>query len=246
MSESSSLVATETNENQALPLSANQIARLSQALDNTDNDTLHTTLKKPASRFEVLAGTPISAMTESTIISDLPGTVTARVTQNVYDSVTGRYLLIPQGTKIILQYDNHVNTGQNRVFVTAKRLLFPNGTSMDLDGMPSNDTDGSSGFRDKTDNHYGRTVGGAALMGLLSASFQLSQPQEVSALQAPSAGQILAGSIGQQLADVSTSTLNKSLTLAPTLKIRAGFLFSINVTKDMVFPGSYTEEEKVS
>ena len=157
MSESSSHEATEAGMTQALPLSAQQIARLSQALENTDNDTLHTTLKKPASRFEVLAGTPISAMTESTIISDLPGTVTARVTQNVYDSVTGHYLLIPQGTKIILQYDNHVNVGQNRVFVTAKRLLFPNGTSMDLDGMPSNDTDGSSGFRDKTDNHYGRT-----------------------------------------------------------------------------------------
>ena len=81
-------------------------------------------------------------------------------------------------------------------------------------------------------------------MGLLSASFQLSQPQQASVLQAPSAGQILASGMGQQLADVSTNTLNKSLTLAPTLTIRAGFLFSINVTKDMVFPGSYTEEEK--
>ncbi len=212
---------------------------LNQLAKNTDDDYLHTTLKKPLSPYVLQTGNLIPAILIGGINSELPGQLTAMVSQNVYDSIRGRYLLIPQGTKLILTYDANVAYGNRRLLVAVKRLIFPNGNSMDLKGMPAVDTMGFAGFHDQVDNHYFRTYGSAAMMGLLSAGFQLSQPQQSNMLTAPSASQATAAAMGQQIGQVAMGMMNKNLDIAPTLIIHPGYQFNVQVTADMVFPGSY-------
>jgi len=206
---------------------------------NTDDDYLHTTLKKPLSPYVLQAGSLIPATLIGGINSELPGQLTALVRQNVYDSIRGRYLLIPQGTKLILTYDAHVAYGQSRVLVAVKRLIFPNGNSMNLQGMPGVDSAGFAGFHDEVDNHYVRLFGSGAMMGLISAGFQLSQPQQSNMLTAPSASQVMGAAMGQQMGEVAMGMMNKNMEIAPTLLIRPGYQFNVQVTADMVFPGSY-------
>lgn len=207
--------------------------------DKLDSNTLEERLTLPHSRFEVLAGSVIPAITASGINSDLPGQFTALVRQNVYDSVSGRYLLIPQGSKLIMLYDSQLSFGQERVLVAAKRLIFPNGQSMNLQGMPGVDSKGFSGFHDEVNNHYVKLFGSSLLLGLISAGFQLSQPQQSSSFQNPGSGQTLAAALGQQLGEVSSQMMQKNLNIQPTLMIRPGYTFNITVTADMIFPNPY-------
>lgn len=241
-----------------LPLSNEQIAKLSNDFGvsdqnlqaekhqfveavarKTDKDYLNETLKNPVSPYEVQAGNIIPAMMGGGIDSDLPGQVTATVRQNVYDSVTGRYLLIPQGSKLIIIYDSNIAFGQERVLPAVKRVIFPNGQSMDLEGMPASDVSGYAGFNDQVDNHYGKIYGAAIIMGGIAAAFQVSQPTQGSALVNPSNTQAAAGAMGQQLAQVTTTTVSKNLNIQPTLKIRPGYPFNVNITADMIFPHPY-------
>src|SRR5690606_28192524 len=117
--------------------------------------------------------------------------------------------------------------------------IFPNGNSMDLQGMPGVDSAGFAGFHDEVDNHYFRIYGSAAMMGLISAGFQLSQPQQSNMLTAPSTSQVAAAAMGQQMGEVAMGMMNKNLEIAPTLIIRPGYQFNVQVTADIVFPGSY-------
>ncbi len=204
-----------------------------------DKDYLDESLKKPVSPFEVQTGSIIPAELNAGISSDLPGQVTAIVRQNVYDSVTGRYLLIPQGSKLIIIYDSNIAYGQERVLPSVKRIIFPNGQSMDLEGMPASDISGYSGFHDQVDNHYGRIYGAAIIMGGIAAAFQVSQPTQNQNSINPTSTQIAAGAMGQQLAQVTTMTVSKNLNIQPTLTIRPGYQFNVNVTADMIFPKPY-------
>jgi type IV secretory pathway VirB10-like protein len=90
-------------------------------------------LANPASRYIVQAGAVIAAALITGIRSDLPGQVTAQVTENVYDSPTGQFLLIPQGSKLIGAYDSQVSFGQDRVLLVWTRLIMPNGRSIVLE-----------------------------------------------------------------------------------------------------------------
>lgn len=256
--DNSALNAELSTSQRKLPLSEEQIAKLSNDFGlvdpnlhaekhqfieivarKTDKDYLNETLKNPVSPYEIQAGNIIPAILSGGINSDLPGQVLAIVRQNVYDSVKGRYLLIPQGSKLLMMYDSHIAFGQERVLPAVKRIIFPNGQSMDLEGMPASDKSGYAGFKDEVDNHYGKIYGAALVMGGIAAAFQVSQPQQNSSLVNPSNAQAAAGAMGQQLAQVTTATVSKNLNIQPTLKIRPGYKFNVNVTADMIFPNPY-------
>jgi type IV secretory pathway VirB10-like protein len=227
-----------SNQNDANMQSEKQtfLQKISQ---RSNPDYLHEIVKKPLSPYEVKVGSIIPAVLVGGINSDLPGQLTALVRQNVYDSVSGRYLLIPQGTKLILQYDSHVTYGQERLLVGVKRLIFPNGNSLDLDGMPASDVSGYAGFYDQVDNHYARIFGSSVMMGLITGGFELSQPSQGNNEINPSTSQVMGGALGQQMGQVTLGMMNKNLDIQPTLKIRPGYEFNVTITSDLVFPSSY-------
>jgi type IV secretion system protein VirB10 len=203
----------------------------------TASDYLPNTREQAASPFEIRAGTVIPAVMVGGVDSDLPGQILGQVRENVYDTATGRYLLIPQGAKLVGTYDNRVTYGQSRVLVVWNRIIFPDGSSLDINGMPGADQGGYAGFYDQVNNHYIRIFGSALLLSLFSAGIQLSQPQpNANSNNVYSSQQIIAGAVGQQLGNAGLAFIQRGMNLAPTLKIRPGYLFNVMVTKDIVVP----------
>ncbi|MGB6977203.1 MAG: TrbI/VirB10 family protein [Gammaproteobacteria bacterium] len=214
-----------------------------QTAKEPNENYLPTTLNNPVSRYEIKAGTIVPGILITGINSDLPGQITGQVSENVYDTITGRYLLIPQGAKLTGLYDSKIAYGQERVLIAWQRIIFPNGQSIDLSGMPGIDLSGYAGFHDQVNNHYGKIFGSALLMSVISAGAQLSQPQNTNnPYAAPTVGQTLAQSLGTNIMDTGTMITRKNLNIQPTLSIQAGYLFNINITKDIVFPGPYSSE----
>ena len=201
-----------------------------------DNGYLQAAVQPKASSHELFAGSVIPAVLQTGIDSDLPGTITGMVRQTVYDSLNPSVVLIPQGTKVIGAYSSDVAYGQSRVLVAWNRLIFPNGSMIDLKGMIGTDGQGESGLSDQVDNHYARIFGSAILMSMLGVGAQLSQPQTGNALTTPSASQQAAGALAQQINTVGTNLLNKNLNIQPTLNIRPGYTFNVLVNRTMVLP----------
>lgn len=201
----------------------------------TVKNYLPATLQNPRSPYEIKTGTLIPAILISGINSDLPGPITAQVRENVFDSIAGRYLLIPQGSRLQGIYDSAIAYGQQRVLIAWQRLIFPNGQSLELAGMPGVDVSGYAGFKDKANNHYQRLFGSAILMSMISAGLQLSQPQQSNDNNQPSVNQVLAQNVGISLSQTTDQLLRKNLNIQPTLEIRPGYLFNISVTQDILF-----------
>ncbi len=198
---------------------------------------LPSTVQEPLSPYELKEGTLLPAILLTGINSDLPGQTQALIRRDVYDTATGRYLLIPQGSRLIGEYDNRIAWGQKRVLLTWHRLIFPDGRSLDLRGMPGADLAAIAGVRDKVNNHFVRTFGSALLLSAITAGVQLSQPQESSFGSAPSASQIAAAALGQEIGRVTADITRRNVNLQPTLQIRPGYLFNVEVTADMIFSG---------
>jgi type IV secretion system protein VirB10 len=190
-------------------------------------------LRKPASRYEVKAGAIIPAILVTGLNSDLPGNVVAMVKENVYDTASGEYLLIPQGTRLLGVYDSMVSYGQKRVQVVWVRMIRPDGSSITLENMPGVDLAGMSGYKDKTDNHFDRLVGGALLSSMLSVGATVSQGTYTND-QNMTTQQRLAASVGQDINNAGQQITRKNLDIQPTLKIRAGMAVNILVNKDMI------------
>ena len=193
-------------------------------------------VREPLSPYEIREGTLIPAILVAGINSDLPGQTQALVRQNVYDSTTGRHLLIPQGSRLIGSYDNRIAWGQKRVLMAWNRLIFPDGRSLDLQGMPGADLAAVAGVRDKVNNHFVRTFGSAILLSAVTAGVQLSQPQESADGGAPSASQIAAAALGQEIGYTTSAITRRNINIQPTLEIRPGYLFNVEVTADLVLP----------
>jgi type IV secretion system protein TrbI len=196
-----------------------------------EDDYLGNFKKKPRSPYELKAGSYISAALITGINSDLPGNVNAQVTQNAYDTVTGNFLLIPQGAKLVGEYNSHLTFGQKRVQVVWNRIIFPDGKSINLEKMQGVDIAGSSGFQDKVDNHYLRIYGNAILLSLMGAGYDILNQK---AQQSTDPRESVAASVGQRLADVSGQTLEKNMDVQPTEIINPGYKFKIFVLKDMI------------
>jgi type IV secretion system protein TrbI len=205
--------------------------------ETTKDDYLASQRAVPRSSYEVLAGSIIPASLITAIDSELPGLVSGLVREDVYDTKTGKYLLIPRGSRLLGLYRSGAQYGQSRVLVGWTRLIFPDTTSIDLLGMSGADVEGNAGLAGTVDNHTGKILGAALLTSVLSAGLQLSQPQQQTIY--PNAGQVAAGAAAQQILSVGSSMANKALGIAPTIHIPKGYPFSVIVDRDIVFPGTY-------
>ena len=183
----------------------------------------------PASPYVLQAGAVIPAALITGIRSDLPGQITAQVTENVYDSPTGRSLLIPQGTRVIGQYDNGVGFGQRRMLLVWSRLVFPNGRSIVLERQPGTDAQGYAGLEDGVDYHWAELFKAAALTTILSVGAEAgSSGQENDIVRA------LRGGASDSISQVGQQIVQRQLNIAPTLTIRPGFNVRVVVTRDLV------------
>lgn len=202
----------------------------------------------PGFKYEVKTGWVIPAVMVGGINSDLPGRITAQVSQNVYDTATGEHLLIPQGSKLHGSYDSRIVYGQSRLLVAWNRIVFPDSSSITLEAMPGTDSAGYSGFNDEVDNHYFRLFGSAILMSLIAGgtswAVDTAMPTNITSVgsnNAPSLQQQMASSLATQLGQTTSQMLSKNMNIKPTLEIRPGYRFNVTVTKDLVFRGPYRE-----
>ena len=194
----------------------------------------------PSSPFEIKAGSIIPATLVTAIDSDLPGLVVAQVRQSIFDTVAGRFLLIPQGARLVGTDDSRIAYGQDRLIVTWTRISYPDGSSSDLQSMAGTDLSGRSGFDANVDNHTRKLFQGAILLSIIGAGAQLSQPQQSATNgTAPTVGQVVAGSIGSQLANAGTQLTQRRLNVPPNLRVSAGYQFDVLVDHDVTFSGLY-------
>jgi len=197
------------------------------------------------SRYEIKAGWDIPATLDQGMDSDLPGDIRGVVRENVYDTATGRYLLIPQGSRVVGTYNSHVTYGQKGLQVVWSRLIYPDGSSISLGALNGQDVRGLSGFRDKVDNHYARLIGTALLTSVFAAGIELSQRQNNSTTgfqSEPTVNQTVSAAIGQQIGELGIQIAQKNLSIQPTITIPIGYRFTIRVRKDLIFDAPYSPE----
>jgi len=186
-------------------------------------------LQAPASRWQLSAGSVIAASLITGLNSDLPGMVIAQVTENAHDSATGRTVLVPQGARLIGRYDSVVAFGQSRALLVWQRIVFPDGSSIQLDNLPATDTQGYAGVRDRVDFHTWRLLRGIGLSTLLGVGTQLtlgdSEADLVRALREST--QANADRAGQRIVE-------RNLDIQPTIRVRPGFPLRVVVHKDLI------------
>jgi len=186
-------------------------------------------INAPASQNILQAGSVIPAALLTGIRSDLPGQITAQVIQNIYDSLTGRILLVPQGTRIIGQYDNAVTFGQSRVLFVWNRLIFPDGHSIVLERMPGADATGFAGVQDKADYHWWSVTKAAALSTLLSVGAELAMDDNDDRLV-----RAIRNGAQNTFNDAGQKIVDRQLNIAPTLTVRPGFPVRVLITQDLI------------
>lgn len=186
-------------------------------------------LASPPSPYVIQAGAVIPAALVTGIRSDLPGQIVGQVTENVYDSVTGRFLLIPQGSRLIGTYDSQVAFGQNRVLLAWTRLILPNGRSLVLEKLPAGDTQGYAGLQDGLDRHWGTLFGMAALSTILGVGAELGEDDDESEIL-----RALRQGATSTFNQVGQQAVGRGLSVRPTLTIRPGSPVRVMVTRDLV------------
>lgn len=205
-----------------------------------DRWQLDSRMEMPRTPYTLRAGFVIPAVLISGINSDLPGQIIGQVSQDVYDTSTGRHRVIPQGTRLVGAYSSEVAYGQKRVLVAWQRLVFPDGRAMDIGAMPGTDSAGYAGLNDRVNNHYLRIFGQAALLSGVIAGVELSQKDSQDSVSNQfSAGSALSQALGRSLGQALTQLFQKNLSIAPTLEVRPGFRFNVMVVKDLDFDRPY-------
>lgn len=193
--------------------------------------------------LELKTGAVIPGVMLTGVNSDLPGNMIAQVSRHVFDSATGRNLLIPQGTRIYGVYDSRIVYGQERVLIAWNRLIFPDGSSITLGAMPGADMAGMAGFNDEVNNHYTRIFGSALMMSLVSGGMAYALDGVNDSTETENGTRMtdeMTASLAQQLGQTTTTLLQRNLSIKPTLEIRPGYQFNIVVTKDVIFKEPYT------
>jgi type IV secretion system protein VirB10 len=227
----------------AVPASANLSARddanrqddkteFAGRMRDTDFD-LHATLQRPRSPYTLFAGTILPCVLTQGINSDLPGQIGCMISQNVYDTVTGQHVLLPQGTKVIGTYDSRIAYGQERVLVVWTRLLRPDGSTLSLEGMPGIDLSGYAGLTGHVNNHYIRLLAGVVLGSVLGASSQIAVGANS---QNPSFSQLAIQGAGQNINEAGQQITRKNLNIQPTIEVPPGGRLNIFATKDLILP----------
>ena len=186
-------------------------------------------LQPPASPYVVQAGAVISGALMTGIRSDLPGQITGQVTENVYDTPTGRYLLIPQGSKLIGVYDSQIAAGQSRVLLVWTRLTLPDGKSIVLERQPGADGQGFAGLQDQVDDHWGALLKGALLSTLLSVGAEAGTSNNENNL-----AQAIRQGASDSFSQTGNQIVRQQLNIQPTLTIRPGYPVMVIVNRDLV------------
>lgn len=219
------------------------------------------TVQYPVSKYIVQAGTVIRAILENKIVSNLPGNIVAVVSQNVYDSINGNYLIIPKGSKLLGEYNSKISYGQYELQAKFTRLIRPDGTSIVLPNQQGINSMGVSGFSDTVDNHWGQILSAAVIATLFNIpavvatnqmnnqySYNTSTPGVIN-YNKPSLGSTAGASVwqsvGQTASQVGGKLAERSLNIQPTITIHSGYQFSVMVTKDMVLPPYHTPYENI-
>jgi len=185
-------------------------------------------LRTPISPYQIMAGTIIPASLVTGLNSDLPGQVIAQVTENVYDTPTGRHLLLPQGTRLIGRYDSDIDDGQSRALVVWNRLIRPDGSSLVIESLPGVDLSGQAGLRDNVDRHTGGLFKAAILSSVLSIGAELGTDEEDRIAEAiRSGGQDTFNQAGQRV-------VTRALSRKPTLRVSPGWRLGVIVNRDLV------------
>ncbi len=186
-------------------------------------------LQDAVSPYQVMAGGIISASLVTGINSDLPGNVVAQVTENVYDTVSGKYLLIPQGSRLIGTYDSVVAFHQSRALLVWQRIIMPDGSSVQIENLPATDPSGYAGLKDKVDYHTWQLLKGVVLSTMLGVGTELSLGDNnsdlVRAIQMSSQQSV--NQAGQRITE-------KNLNIQPTITIRPGMPLRVIVHKDLI------------
>lgn len=185
-------------------------------------------LQPPASPYVVQAGSVIAAALITGIRSDLPGTVTAQITEHVFDSPTGRHLLIPQGSRLVGTYDSDIAFGQNRVLMVWTRLIYPDGRSIVLERLPASDAGGYAGLQDRVDRHWGRLFLAAGLSTLINVGGAFGGDDESDIARA------IRESAQDQSEDIGGRIIDRELDVPSTLTIRPGYPLRIIIQRDLV------------
>ena len=194
------------------------------------------TVASPRSPFELKSGTLLPCVLISGLNSDLPGNIIAQVSENVWDTATGRYLLIPRGSRIIGTYDNQISYGQSRVLVMWSRLIFPDGSSLVLDNLKGADQSGYSGFKGQVNRHWGAIISSALFVSLLGAGVELAAPTDNGNRDTNDPRSILAENAASAVAEAIAQIIQREANRQPTIKIKPGYRFMIFVQHDIIFP----------
>ena len=189
-------------------------------------------LALPASPYQVMAGTVIAGALVTGIKSDLPGDVIATVTEPVFDTATGKFLLIPQGSRILGRYNSQVSYGQSRVQVVWNRVILPDTSSLTFDNLVGTDPAGYAGLEDDVDWHWKRIVAGAVLTTLLGVGAELAAPEN----RQDGNRIVIAGRYSAQdsINQVGQEITRRNMNIQPTLTERPGLPVRIIVNRDLV------------
>lgn len=190
-------------------------------------------LLTPISKYELKAGSVIPGALVTAINTDLPGEVIGQVTENVYDSATGNYLLIPQGSRLLGKYQSLVTNGQNRALLVWRRLIYPNGQSIVLDAMPGTDQTGQAGLADKVDYHLDKLAKATALTTAIAYAGNLARNRQ-SGSSGNNGQDVVGDTVAQQANRIGEKVVDRELDVQPTITIRQGWPLRVLVNKDMV------------
>jgi type IV secretion system protein VirB10 len=191
---------------------------------------LQQSLQRPVSPYEIKAGSIIPAALLTGLNSDLPGQIVGQVTEPVYDTVSGQYLLIPQGTKIVGRYNSNIGYAQNRLQIVWDRLIMPNGNSIGLEAMVGTDKTGAAGLKDQVDYHAGSLIGAVLLSSIIGAGANLATDSGSDGGFVDDLGDAAA----QQAAQVGAEIVRRQLDVQPTITVRPGFKLDILVGRDII------------
>lgn len=193
-------------------------------------------LKSP---FALFQGSVIRARLITGINSELPGQITAIVTSDIYDSVKGRYLLIPRGTKVIGMYSSDVKMNAQRLFAGFSRLIFPDGSSLNLGAMPGQSLDGYAGIDANVDTHFLKNLLSGFLISTIQSTQEITADEYIYSKDHSSFVKRSSKNFVDNVATSSSKALTESINFSPTLDVEPGFMFSIAITKDIYFKGPY-------
>lgn len=205
-----------------------QTRKIDFASDRLDQDIYNPeSIEDPVSPYQVMAGTLIPASLITGINSDLPGTIVGQVTQPVYDTVSGQHVLIPQGSRLLGRYQSEVSFGQDRALVIWDRLIFPNGSSIQI-SAPGADMQGFAGLSDRTDHHWDRVFVAAGLATILGIGAELGSDDDDEIARAIRDG------AGQSFNQAGQRVVERNLSIQPTIRIRPGWPVRVIVTRDLI------------